>query len=295
MAKLVMRISIILLLVLSIAALIFGMQLFRQRETLKGRTLKLEEAVKQVATTLEVGDNSDVKVALADTQLKTFKSIPGGPPNMDVPLGILTKAAKTQLTRLNVIRSTLSDTQFTLTNTEERLRVTLTTLATAERDVKDLTAKVTARDQTLSEKEVAIKTLEREKTDWVVITNTLTEKVLTLETEKQHVIDQVNTLTQKVAELEIQLAPIQKKNELAKGRLGEIMYVNLEWNFAVIRISSGSRKNIDPDMELLIQRADRLVGKIKIVNIIDDVAVGEIQNDWSQFPMQKGDWAIYGE
>ena len=48
-----LRVLIIVLLVLSVVSLVLGIMLFNKREILKGRTQKLEEAVKQIASTIE--------------------------------------------------------------------------------------------------------------------------------------------------------------------------------------------------------------------------------------------------
>ena len=52
-SKWILRGLVILLFALSGTALVLGIILFKQRETLKGRTQKLEMAAKQVAATLE--------------------------------------------------------------------------------------------------------------------------------------------------------------------------------------------------------------------------------------------------
>ena len=86
-SKWIMRGLVILLFALSGTALVLGIILFKQSETLKGRTQKLEMAAKQVAGTLQKDDtNPDVKLNLPDDQLKTYHAKPGGPPAMDVPL-----------------------------------------------------------------------------------------------------------------------------------------------------------------------------------------------------------------
>ena len=87
-SKWIMRSLVILLFVLSASALVLGVMLFKQRETLKGRTQKLEAAAKQVAATLEEqikGDKTikesewirSLRTRLADVFDETFRRLGG--------------------------------------------------------------------------------------------------------------------------------------------------------------------------------------------------------------------------
>lgn len=293
-SKWIMRSLVILLFVLSGAALALGIILFQQRETLKGRTQKLEMAAKQVAATLEKDDtNPDVKLTLPDDQLKTYQAKPGGAPAMDGPLNQMVNAAQHQLTRLNNTRMELADTKTTLANTCETLKITSNDLVTAQGTIKDQNVTIEARNATISEKEVAIQKLEKEKTDLLASVETMKQQTDDLEAENRDLTDANAVLQAKVVELDKMVNPELRKAAIPKGLLGSVAYVNPEWNFVIMRLSPQNAKLIMPDLELLIHRSDRLVGKVRVQTVVDNLVVAEIVSDWQQMPCEKGDYVMY--
>ena len=293
-SKWIMRSLVILLFALSGTALVMGIIMFQQRETLKGRTQKLEMAAKQVAATLEKDDtNPDVKLTLPDDQLKTYKAKPGGPPTMDGPLNQMVSAAQHQLTRLNNTRSELADTKTMLANTRETLQITSNNLVVARRTIEDQNATIEARNATINEKEVAIQKLEKEKTDLLANVETLKQQTDDLETENRDLTDANAVLQAKVMDLDKIVNPELRKAAIPKGLLGSVTLVNPEWNFVIMRLSPEITKNITPNLELLIHRSDRLVGKVRVQTMVDNLAVAEIVSDWQQMPCEKGDYVMY--
>jgi len=293
-SKWIMRSLVILLFALSGTALVLGIIMFQQRETLKGRTQKLEMAAKQVAATLEKDDtNPDVKLTLPDDQLKTYKAKPGGPPTMDGPLNQMVSAAQHQLTRLNNTRSELADTKTMLANTRETLQITSNDLVVARHTIEDQNATIEARNATINEKEVAIQKLEKEKTDLLANVETLKQQTDDLETENRDLTDANAVLQAKVMDLDKMVNPELRKAALPKGLLGSVTLVNPEWNFVIMRLSPETTRNITPNLELLIHRNDRLVGKVRVQTMVDNLAVAEIMSDWQQMPCEKGDYVMY--
>ena len=289
-----MRSLVILLFALSGTALVLGIILFQQRETLKGRTQKLETAAKQVAATLETDDaNPSVKLTLPDDQLKTYQAKRGGPPPMDGPLNQMVTAAQHQLTRLNNTRTELADTKTALANTRETLKTTSNDLVTAQGTIKDQNATIEARNATISEKEAAIQKLEKDKTDMLANVEAMKQQTDDLEAENRDLTDANAALQAKVVELDKMVNPELRKAAIRKGQLGSVIFVNPEWNFVIMRISAESAKNVIPDLELLIHRGARLVGKVRVQTVVDNLAVAEIVSDWQQMPCAKGDYVIY--
>jgi len=293
-SKWIMRCLVILLFALSGTALVLGIILFQQRETLKGRTQKLETAAKQVAATLEIDDaNPDVKLTLPDDQLKTYQAKSGGAPAMDGPLNQMVSAAQHQLTRLNNTRAELADTKTALANTRETLKTTSNDLVTAQGTIKDQNATIEARNATISEKEAAIQKLEKDKTDMLANVEAMKQQTDDLEAENRDLTDANAALQAKVVELDKMVNPELRKAAIRKGQLGSVIFVNPEWNFVIMRISAESAKNVIPDLELLIHRGARLVGKVRVQTVVDNLAVAEIVSDWQQMPCAKGDYVIY--
>jgi len=293
-SKWIMRSLVILLFALSGTALVLGVILFQQRETLKGRTQKLEAAVKQVAATLEKDDtNPDVKLTLPDDQLKTYRAKPGGPPAMDGPLNQMVGAAQNQMIRLNDTRVELADTKTTLANTRETLRIVSNDLVTAQGTIKEQNATIEARNATISEKEVAIQKLEKEKSDLVANAETLKQQTEDLEAENRDLTDANAVLQAKVVELDKMVNPELRKAAIPKGQLGTVAYVNPEWNFVIVSMPEQNAKLMMPNLDLLIHRSDRLVGKVRVQTVVDNLAVAGIVSDWQQMPFEKGDYVMY--
>lgn len=285
---------VILLGALSGAALALGIILFQQRETLKGRTQKLENTVKQVAATLEKDPtNLDLRVTLPEDQLKTFVAKPGGPPVMDGALNEMVLAAQNQLSRLNQTRGELAATKDVLASTRETLASTSNELVTAQATIKEREATIAAREATISEKEVAIHKLESEKSSLGTELETAKQQIDDLETENRDLTDDNAVLQAKVEEQEKMINPELRKAELPKGLLGTVAQVNPEWNFVVVRLTPQSVKNVMPDLELLVHRTAHLVGKVRVQKVVDGLAVAEIISDWQQLPCEKGDYVMY--
>lgn len=292
MVKWILRISVVLILLLSGAALTFGVLLFKQREIMKGRTQRLEAAVRELAQTVEAAEASEVKVALADDQLKTFRQLPGGPAPMDVPLNTLVEASKAQLARLNRTRSVLADTSNTLVKTEGVLQTTSNELVAAKEKNTELAGILERRDSTIKEQQVLLKNLES-------VTNVLASEKAALEIEKTDLESEKVKLTDELAEIKKKVEILEAQQpggagpRIAKGQQGTVLYVNPEWNFVVIRVAEQTRKLIAPDLELLVHRADQLVGKVRVASVVDDMAVAEVLADWQRQEIQKDDAVMY--
>lgn len=291
MIKMGMKIVVIALFVLNGAALFFGVLLFQQREAMKGRTQKLEATIKQIAATIEAGDATETKMTIPDDQLKTYKQIPGGPPPMDIPLKQLTVGAQNQLARLNGTRSVLTETKATLARTEDEIKITRNDLANAKNEIVQLNETVTAKNAVIEEKEVSIKNMERGKKELTASVETLNTQVEELQTQNVDLTDQVAELEDKIQTL-VSIASADNKSRQPQGEQGTVLYVNPDWNFLIIGVAS-DQTHLAPNQELLIQRDDRLVGKIRVDSIVNQLAVAEIINDWQQLPPQKGDYVIY--
>ncbi len=288
----IVRVSIVLILILNGAAIYFGIELFKQREELKGRTQKLENTIKQVAATIET-DDPNIKVSIPDDQLKTYKSVPGGPQSMDVPLGQLVIAAQNQLIRLNSTRAELNDTKITLARTQEELKQTQHELQLAQNTIADQRAEIERVKNIVSEKETEIQNLSREKVELAAKVESLNTKVETLEAEKRNLTDDLAKMTNDRDYWKKIAKPIVDRRELARKKTGDVKYINAEWNFIVLKLNDEIKDILPPNSELLIHRGDSLVTKVKIISLIDEYAIAEILTDWQQTPVEIGDFAAF--
>jgi chromosome segregation ATPase len=293
MFRLITRIAIVLVLALSIGALVMAVRLFQQRETLKGRTQKLEDAIHKVASTLEVEGATNTMLKISGDQLKTFKQKPGGPPTMDAPLNQMVLAAQSQLVGLNNTRSELADTKVTLAKTQDDLKNTKTELASAQSKIKEQEGVIETKDKTISEKEAAITKLEGEKSELVAKAETIKNEMLEMQVENEELMDKNNSIEERLITYEARIYPELARKAIPKGQQGTVAYVNPDWNFLIVRLTPESLKALTPNVECMIYRSDKLVGKIRVASVIDNLAVAEIMPDWQQASPQNGDGILY--
>ncbi len=99
--------------------------------------------------------------------------------------------------------------------------------------------------------------------------------------------------------LEAQVAELRRKEEsrqksqMRQGLQGTILAVNQAWNFVVL--SLGDRQGVVPNAEMLVQRGNQLLGRIRITSVepstsIADILVRTVPRGLSVMP---GDTVIY--
>lgn len=296
MLRIVTRIAIVLILALSIGALFMSVRLFQQRETLKGRTQKLEDAIHKVAATIEVegGSNANARLSIPDDQLKTYKAVKNGPATtMDQPLNQLLTAAQSQLVKLNNTRGELADTKSTLAKTQEELKTTQAELAPAKAKIKEHEATIEAKNAVISEKEAVIKNLETEKSELTARIEVAQGQFRQAEAEGDDLKEDIDRVENEVVLLRIKLDPNELKKAMPKGQQGVVTYVNSNWNFLIVRLTPECQRLLVPKFEFMIYRVDKLVGKCRIESIVDNLAVAEIVSDWQQMIPRNGDGILY--
>lgn len=315
-----LKVLVVLVLVLSAVALVFEFKLFGQREELKGRSQMLAEYTTKIAETVEVVPvDTPVDLATRDLprmqvtseQLKKYyqkdaagkvmkdpsgKALTTGPETMDAVLKDLAGRASLQYGRLNdtrtsleQTRNTLSDTSNTLVKTEGDLAQTRDTLKRTEGDL-----------------ESAKQDIEKKKTS----IEELTQKNEACEAKSEKQVSEIGKLTDKLSDRETQLEATKRyveklQKELAvcvgggdtnappPGLQGQIVLVNTNWNFVVVDVMPEAK--VIPLTDLTIQRDDKLVGKLRVSEVLADrnFAVAEIMADWQQTAPQKGDYVFY--
>jgi len=315
-----LKVLIVLLLLLSAAALTFEVVLFLQRGELKGRNQALAGGVIKIAEKIETPPDTNVDLATRDLprlQLKPedFKNyfllgpdgkivkdaagnkVTTGKGTLDALLADTIKDADLQLSRLNdtrmaleQTRNTLAQTSNTLVKTEQELAQTKDTLkktqdelAAARQDIeqkKTQIGELTAKNESLTA-DVEKKTAEIAK---------LTDKVASQQSKIEAGERRIKDLEKEVALLN---GALLGTNALPPGLRGEILYVNTNWNFVVMDLIPDAK--VIPLTDLTVQREDKLVGKVRISEVIQErnFAFGEVLLDWQQKTPAKGDYVFY--
>ncbi len=317
----VLKVLVVLVLVLSAVALTFEVVLFKQREELKGRDLMLARYTTQIAKTIEVVPaETNVDLAARDLphmqvtedQLKAFyqrdpagkivKDATGaklttGSNTMDAVLKDIATKAELQYSRLNDTRTGLEQTRTTLSDTSNTLVKTQGDLSQTKDTLKKTSDDLDVAKQDIEKKKASIEEL--------------TQKDEACEAKSEKQVAEIGKLTDKLSDRETQLDATKRyveklQKDLAvcqgggdtnappPGLQGQILLVNTNWNFVVVDVLPPPAKII-PLTDLTIQRKDKLIGKLRVSEVIADrnFAVGEILLDWQQSPPKKGDYVFY--
>ena len=253
---------------------VLGSILFSQREVLKGRTLKHEQALATIAGKLHV----DAPNAEA---MKDYN-------RMQQPLDQLAVAAENQYEELQNTKTDLENTRADLAKTRDELAATKTELAAAQNKITELTDSLEKMEVELAEEKNKVDQLEQDKASLQIQIDDLNSQIVKSEEEMPHLQDQVATLEKIIKEMEIERGG---KKLLPPGLTGKVLAVNPDWNFVVLDI--GSDVGVVPSAELIIHRDDKLVGKVRVSSVQKNMSIAEVVSDWAQQSVHEGDHVFF--
>ena len=271
---------IIVLLVLSIASLILGSMLFTKREVLRGRADRTAEGVAKIAASLQ--DTTFSASSLAAEKAEDLGKI-------DNSLAQLSTVAANKVEELANTKNDLETTRADLNATKDELSTTKTSLATARDEVARLNEDLSSAKAATARAQDEAAAAEQAKAAVEAQVQELNDKIATVEDEKRDMQDKVTTLEQTIAQLEGELNPGGVTME--KGLSGKVVIVNDAWNFVILDI--GSKNGVVPQGELLVHRNDKLIGKLVVSDVKDNLAVAEIVAGWQQGKIQEGDYVVH--
>jgi peptidoglycan hydrolase CwlO-like protein len=280
MAK-TLRVMVILILLLSAAALTLGIMLFMQREVLKGRTQKLENSHLALSKSLHYD-----KLTLEQMKANKKEELD----NIDKPLKDLNSFAVNTYETLQETKKNLADTKAKLAKTEEELATTKTQLAAANTEIAGLKDTVTKKDAEITEKTGKITALEGEKTALQGSLDEANKKIAKNEADITELHAQIKDRDLTIKDLNAQLGRIYP---IPRGTTGKILSVSPDWKFAVLDI--GRDNGLWPNAEMLIHRGTNLLGRVRIGIVHKKVAIADILSDYATpgAVVQEGDRVLY--
>ena len=267
---------VVVLLVLSLISLVLGTILFLQRGEIKDRVLKNEQAVVKIAENLHMDGLDTAKLA---EQLKDTKA-------MQVALDSVSVSAMNRYEELQNTKTDLENKTAELDKTTKELATTKTELVAAQAKVTEMTDALAQKEAEVAQAKSQVDQLEQDKTALQTQIDDLNNQLVKAEEEMRDLQDQVATLDKIVKET----TPTGNR-PLPLGLTGKITVVNSDWNFVVLDI--GSESGLVRDAQMLVHRADKLIGKVRISNVQKDMAIAEIMTDWEQSPIREGDYVLY--
>ncbi len=314
-----LKVLVVFVVVLTGVALAVEIMLFLQREELKGRNIKLMDGAIKIAAQIELPPEATVDLATRDLprlqlnreEFKSFyqvgadgkvvvengKKKTDGPGTLDAKLKDLAAKAEVQYSRLNDTRVGLDQTRGTLNTTSNTLVSTEKDLAQTKDTLKQTEDNLTAAKADIDLKATKITGLETEKAALENDVNAKKDEIVKLTDKLSDKDSQLEATKRFVEKLQKDLASMMhgfsESNAPPPGLQGRIVVVNTNWNFVVMDMMPEGR--MIPLSDLTVQRNDKLVGKIRVSEVLAEqrFAFGEILMDWQQMPVAKGDYVFY--
>lgn len=266
---------IAVLLGLSIVALILGIVLFSQRDVLKGRTQKHEQAVVRIASNLHAE-------GLDPEKLKDYGT-------MDKALDFVAVSAENRYQELQDTKTDLATTREELTQTKTDLAATKTQLEDAQARIGQLADNLEQKEAELAQANGRVTQLEQDKANLQITIDDLNTQLVRTEEEVRELQDRLATLDNIIKDLEIERG--DRRYDVPQGLTGRIMVVNPDWNFVVLNI--GSEEGLVPTAEMLVHRGEQFIGKVRVSRVQKTTAIAEIMLDWAQAPLSEGDYVLF--
>jgi len=199
------------------------------------------------------------------------------------------KAEKTLATTSNVLnqtKATLAKTEAELNNTKQQLAASQSNLQKTEGDLR---AEVTKRKDFEAQLE-KFRQLGYTPEQIVELRNSYkgaTDAIAALEDEKKILARQVLEWKNKYLAL---VGGDEFAPDLPNGTKGKIVAVDPKWNFVVLNI--GKDKGILERGILLVHRASKFVGKVRIAEVMENRCIANVMPGTSLNEIQEGDQVL---
>jgi uncharacterized phage infection (PIP) family protein YhgE len=271
---------VIILLLLSVGSLLLGFQLFGKREVLKGRVQQTEQALGRIASNIGY-EGFRVGALAADD--------PEGLTRMTAPLNQLAAATLVQYTELQDTRQDLETTRQDLNGLRDEHDRALADLDQARSEANNMRTQFEQVRSQVAAKDAEISRLQEKDTRLNMQIQDLNNEIAQTGDELRDAQDKIITLEETVKLMEVELGGAT--GMVAEGLTGRVLHVNRDWNFVIIDL--GTRDGLAPKTEMLIHRADTLVGKVMVSNLGQDMAIAELQPGWTQTTVEEGDYVVF--
>ena len=203
----------------------------------------------------------------------------------------------------------LSSTKGTLKKTEDTLSTTSNRLVTSEANLKTATANIAGLDKRITDLTTEMERVKGERDSslaelsaWkgldlpVERVRGIIVDVKKLREEREVLEEERRLLTQNNVKLQAKLAALIGKNEdtppaLPPGLKGKVVAVDPKWEFVVLDI--GGNQGVLERGEMLVNRAGKLVAKVKVVTVEPDRSVANILPSYKVGDVLEGDEVIH--
>jgi DNA repair exonuclease SbcCD ATPase subunit len=281
--RIVLRIFIPLMVILSGVSLWLGIELYQQREQLKGRAQKMERSLQAIAQQAAAPQEPFIE-AIAET---VDPAVLMDYWQMDSQLQKVQNIVVTRYNELSDTYDVLQQTRDKLAATEQELAQTKQELAQTRQELAETRERLASTQAELAEANRKIATLEGTVAELNAEISRQKDEIAKLEDEKQALFDEKT-------QLEVILERLLKDSAtgvMRPGLTGKIVAANPEWNFVILDV--GYKDGAKIAGEMIVHRNEQIVGRVRIVDIRERMSIANIKRDWQQMPIQEGDRVVY--
>lgn len=233
--------------ILSLGAAILG---FLNRSKLVGTQAQLTDAESQLE--LRAKELEAAKKATADK---------------DQQITALAGEKDSLTSERDAAKSELTKAKEELTAAQEKATTAATELEQAKTDAQAKDARITELEQqAASAQKPATETAAPDLAE-------VQARVTELETVNAQLQDQNTGLAAQMAEIQ-RKEKGRQEGVMRPGISGTILAVNQAWNFVVL--SLGDRQGVIPNAEMLVQRGNQFVGKVRVTSVEPSTSVADI-------------------
>ncbi|MFO1492118.1 MAG: hypothetical protein U1F77_16155 [Kiritimatiellia bacterium] len=257
---------VVLNLLLAGVALWKGIEIFQQREIIKSRVQKNEDAAIKVATNLKM---EAAKLASLQSDIKDHTKL-------DPLLATLTSLSLERQVDLEQTRSTLETTKQELARTVDELNSTKISLDNARAEIASLNNDLTRTKEDLASAQGQVEQLRGEIGGLRGQIAELNDTVAKKDQEFQALQNDYALLQKERDLVQNELDAIKGKKiaDILIGKTARIIWVNKDWNFVIV--DKGRDDFFVPNLKAIVNRDGTYIGTVTMSDVKDKISVADI-------------------
>lgn len=300
-STLLVKIFLVLNLLFCAAAAGFGYVIFQDRQLVKARTVLLQEHVEDAAESLKFGEQQEWETsAQGDGAFRA--PLPASSSELEEFTSTLDSLEAAAAARADQLAENLDAVQ----SAKASLSSKQAELAEKESDLTSTRSEVTQMETTLSTTKESLREIQEDKANIGTITQKLKDQLAKLNQQTETLREEISTTketldmrTQEKNRIEELLAACRQPRNEDGGdenwhqKTAKVLAAEPEWNYVVI--NKGEVDVLPLFLEAFVHRGDEFIGKIRVMQVEDTVALAEIIQD-SMTPgmqVQSGDTIFF--
>lgn len=279
----VLRVFLILMLPLSIAAVMLELSMFRMREELRLRSSKIEAAIVSFAQKVSAAREPGIEAIDKPVDVAALAANE----TMDEPVAVMTEIIDTRLGQISTSRETTIKTRTELGEIRKELASNVQKRDAIRKEIAALGDVMRQKEADVARAESKVEDVNRQIAEINEQVEGQKKQVARIEDEKTAMVDERERLEEAIKEV---LPPTPIPAAVARKLVGTVIRTDPEWNFVVLDI--GKDHGLKRDVNMLVHRGETMVGRIKVSSVRDDVSIGHVDSTWAtEFP-KPGDRAF---